>query len=86
MGHKCFICFKKEDEKYRDKIQNLLGKEHITGKSLDRWIDSEDINYVMQKIREEYMNNTSVTLFLIGEHSSENVKVTMKSGVQKTHL
>ncbi len=72
MGHKCFICFKKEDTYYRDKIWDLLGEEHITGKSLDRWIDSEDINYVMQRIREEYMTNTSVTLFLIGEHSSEN--------------
>lgn len=72
MGHKCFICFKKEDEEFRNEIRDLLGEEHITGKSLDHWIDSEDINYVMQIIRKEYMNNTSVTLFLIGEHSSEN--------------
>lgn len=39
---------------------------------MDEWIDSEDIDYVMKIIREKYMNNTSVTIFIIGEHSSEN--------------
>lgn len=71
MGHKCFISFKKEDEYFLERISNLLGKEHITGKSLDEWIDSEDIDYVISVIREKYMKNTSVTIFLIGEHSSE---------------
>ena len=72
MSHNCFISFKKEDEIYKNKILMKLGKERITGKALDKWIDSEDIEYVMQVIRKEYMNNTSVTIFLIGEHSSEN--------------
>lgn len=72
MGRKCFISFKKEDERFCKEIKDILGEEKITGKSLDKRIDSEDIDYVMQQIREEYMNNTSVTLFLIGEHSSEN--------------
>ena len=72
MGHKCFISFKKEDKYFLEKISDLLGKENITGKSLDEWIDSEDIDYVISVIREKYMKNTSVTIFLIGEHSSEN--------------
>lgn len=72
MSHNCFISFKKEDVKYKDKIIEKLGKERIQGKALDRWIPSEDIDYIMQVIRNEYMNNTSVTIFLIGEHSSEN--------------
>lgn len=72
MSHACFISFKKEDVYYRDKIVEKLGKERIIGKSLDKWIDSEDLDYVMQKIRDEYMKGTSVTLYLIGQHSSEN--------------
>lgn len=72
MSHNCFISFKKEDEYYKNQILNKLGKERITGKALDCWIESDDIDYVMQVIRNEYMNNTSVTIFIIGEHSSEN--------------
>lgn len=72
MGHKCFISFKKEDDYYKNEISKILEKGQIQGKSLDKWIDSEDIDYVMQVIRSQYMKNTSVTLFLIGEHSSEN--------------
>lgn len=71
MAHNCFISFKKEDEYYKDQILKKLGAERITGKALDRWIDSDDIDYVMQVIRNEYMMNTSVTIFIIGEHSSE---------------
>ncbi len=72
MSHSCFISFKKEDEHYKDKIIEKLGKERIVGKSLDTWIDSDNIDYVMQVIREKYMKGTTVTLFLIGCHSSEN--------------
>ena len=72
MEHNCFISFKKEDIYYKNKIVETLGEENILGKSLDEWIDSDDIDYIMQVIRNEYMKNTSVTLFIIGEHSSEN--------------
>ena len=72
MSHQCFISFKKEDTVYRDEIADLLGEENITAKSLDEEIDSDNIDYVMQQIRQKLMNNTTVTIFLIGEHSSEN--------------
>lgn len=72
MSHNCFISFKKEDERFRRKIVEKLGEERIVGKSLNEWIDSDNIDYVMQVIREKYMAGTTVTLFLIGEHSSEN--------------
>lgn len=71
MNNKCFISFKKEDLYYKDQILKKLGVEKITGKALNEWIDSEDIDYIMQVIREKYMKNTSITIFLIGEHSSE---------------
>ena len=71
MSHKCFISFKKEDYDYKDKILTKLGSERILGRALDKWIDSQDIDYVMQVIRTEYMAGTTVTIFIIGEHSSE---------------
>lgn len=72
MSHNCFISFKKEDSDYKDVIIKKLSEERIKGKSLDKWIDSDDIDYVMKTIRSEYMKDTSVTLYLIGLHSSEN--------------
>lgn len=70
MSHNCFISFKKEDEYYKKEILEKLGADRIKGRSLDKWIESEDIDYIMQVIRSQYMKNTSVTLFLIGKHSS----------------
>lgn len=71
MSHNCFISFKKEDDSYKEKILTKLGSERILGRALDEWIDSPDIDYVMQVIRTKYMAGTTVTIFLIGEHSSE---------------
>ena len=42
------------------------------GKSLDREIKSLDADYILQTIRNDYLADSSVTLFLIGRHSSEN--------------
>ena len=71
MAHRCFISFKKEDVFYKDELVKILKGVDIPVNVLDKVIDSEDIDYVLQKIRDDYMNNTTVTLFLIGEHSSE---------------
>lgn len=72
MAHRCFISFKKEDAYYKDRIVNKLSEFDIPVNVLDRRIESDDIDYVIQYIREHYMNNTTVTIFLIGNHSSEN--------------
>ena len=71
MSHNCFISFKKEDDYYKEKILTKLGSERILGRALDKWIDSPSIDGVMEVIRKEYMAGTAVTIFLIGEHSSE---------------
>ena len=70
--HRCFICFKKEDSYYKDLIAAKLEELGIPVNVLDKTIDSDDIDYVIQQIRDNYMNNTTVTLFLIGSHSSED--------------
>lgn len=71
MAHRVFISHKREDKAYKNYIQNNLGVDMID-KSLDEAIDSTDEDYVMRKIREDYLSDSTVTIFLIGEHGSEN--------------
>ncbi|MDG4961530.1 TIR domain-containing protein [Lactococcus raffinolactis] len=71
MGHKCFISFKTTDEDYKKSIQNDLDIDMID-KSLNEAINSDDEDYIMRKIREDYLNNSTVTIHLIGADSAEN--------------
>lgn len=71
MAHRVFISFKTEDKSYKNYIQNNLGVDMID-KSLNDAIDSEDEDYIMRKIREDYLSDSTVTIFLIGTHCSEN--------------
>lgn len=70
--HKCFISYKKEDSVYKECLVNSLGGNNFVDKSLDQRIDSLDGDYVMRVIRQYYLCDSTVTIFLIGEHSSEN--------------
>lgn len=69
--HKCFISFKFKDKWYKKQIQDNEQIDMID-KSLDEPIDSNDPDYIMQTIRDNNLKDSSVTLFLIGIHSSEN--------------
>lgn len=69
--HKCFISYKKEDSYYKNYLVDILGSENFINKALDRTIESDDGDYIMKVIREDYLKDSTVTLFLIGEHSSE---------------
>ncbi len=71
MAHKCFISFKTEDISYKEEIQNDLDID-IVDKSLNEAIDSEDEDYIMRKIREDYLSDSTVTIHLIGSYSAEN--------------
>jgi len=71
MVHKVFISHKREDKSYKTYIQNNLDVDMID-KSLNEAIDSDDEEYIIKKIREDYLSGSTVTIFLIGEHSSEN--------------
>lgn len=70
--HKCFISYKKEDIDYKNYLVDNLGGNNFVNKSLDRTINSDDGDYVMKVIRQDYLCDSTVTLFLIGDHSSEN--------------
>ncbi|MGQ7309990.1 TIR domain-containing protein, partial [Streptococcus suis] len=69
--HKCFISFKSQNMDYKTYIQNELDVEMID-KSLNEPIQSQDENYIMRKIREDYLKDSTVTIHLIGQYSSEN--------------
>lgn len=71
MGHKCFISFKTEDSEYKKEIQEELDIDMID-KSLNEAINSEDEDYIMQKIREDHLKDSTVTICLIGDKSAEN--------------
>ena len=70
--HKCFISFKTEDAEYKKVIQDDLDIDMID-KSLDEAIDSEDEDDIMRQIREVYLSDSTVTIFLIGKYSNENL-------------
>lgn len=70
-SHKCFISFKSDDMHYKKYIQNYLDIDMID-KSLNEPIQSENEDYIMRKIRENYLQDSTVTIHLIGEYSAEN--------------
>ena len=72
MSHKCFISFKTEEKKYKKYIQEDL-KIDMIDKSLNTPINSTDEDYIMRKIREDYLSDSTVTIHLIGEYSAENL-------------
>ena len=69
--HKCFISFKTENASYKNYIQYSLNVDMID-KSLNEPINSDDEDYIMRKIREDYLSDSTVTICLIGKHSAEN--------------
>ncbi|MEN5132570.1 TIR domain-containing protein [Elizabethkingia anophelis] len=71
MAHKCFISFKTEDIRFKTYIHDELNVDMID-KSLHEPIDSNDEDYIMRKIRENYLSDSTVTIFLIGNRSGEN--------------
>lgn len=72
MGRKCFISCKTEDFDYKKIIIDELNIDMID-KSIHDAVNSEDEDYIMRKIREEYLSDSTVTIHLIGLYSSDNI-------------
>ena len=74
MVHGCFISYKKEDKQkgYLKKVVDRLEELQIPCSFLDKTIETDNIDTVISVLRQEYMNNKPVTLFLIGENSYED--------------
>lgn len=71
MARKCYISFKTEDAAYKKYIQDSLHIE-IVDHSLDEAIDSTDEDYIMRRIREDYLSTSTVTILLIGSYGAES--------------
>lgn len=71
MARRCFISFKTEDIYFKNYIQTHLNVDMIDH-SLDVPINSTDPDYIMRKIREDYLSNSTVTIHIIGMHSGES--------------
>lgn len=70
MSRKVYISFKAEDMAYKDEIQSWSHLDYID-KSLNVPINSDDPDYVLRKIREDYLSDSTVTIVLIGTRSGE---------------
>jgi hypothetical protein len=57
------------DQGYYDAFSNAFCDTYdvISDNSLERQIDSDDVNYVMRRIRENYVSGSSCTIVLVGK-------------------
>ncbi len=70
VGHKTYISFKEEDSNYKAEIQSWTHLDCVD-KSLNTPITSTDAEYILRRIREDYLRDSTVTIFLIGNRSAE---------------
>lgn len=80
MGHKCFISFKTQDIDYKNKLQEM--NIDMIDKSLNEPIDSTNVDYIMRRIREDHLQDSTVTICLIGEYSAESRFI----GIDQTYI
>ena len=74
MGHKVYISFKAEDVRFKEDIQSWDHLDYVD-KSLNTAINSTNSEYILRQIREEYLRDSTVTIFLIGTRSAESLGV-----------
>ena len=86
--HKVFISFHEEDIKYKEDFGRMMGKRIV-----DRSVDTGNIDdtglkttTVRQKIRDEYIRDTTVTIVLIGPSTWQRKHVDWEIGssIRKT--
>lgn len=71
---KCYISYKFEDQKYKDEIVKKYANSVFIDKSQKIEIHSDNPDTIMQEIRNKYLKDTTVTIFLIGTKSFENYR------------
>ncbi len=88
--HKLFVSYHhKLDQDYYDAFSRIFHDtyEAIHDASLDNEIDSDDTDYVLRKIREEYITGTSCTIVLIGAETYQRKYIDweIKATLDKKH-
>jgi hypothetical protein len=77
------------DQAYYDEFSRFFHDQYeaVRDNSLERIIDSGDTEYVMRKIREQYISGTSCTIILVGSHSHERKYLDweIKATLDKNH-
>ena len=80
--HKVFISFHEQDIKYKEDFMRMMG-----GRVVDRSVDTGNIDdtglkteTVRQKIRDEYIRDTTVTIVLIGPRTWQRKHVDWEIG------
>ena len=69
--HRCFVSYHKVNstavKNFVEEFSNIFTAKTVGVTDEDDFINSEDTEYVMRRIREKYLSNTTVTIVLIGE-------------------
>lgn len=79
----------KHDQAYYNAFSNAFHDtyEAVTDKSLEREVDSDDVDYVMRRIRENHISGTSCTILLVGTetYARKYVDWEIKATLDKEH-
>ena len=69
--HRCFVSYHKVNatavRNFVEEFSDVFTAKTVGVTDEDDFIDSDDRDYVMRRIREKYLSNTTVTIVLIGE-------------------
>ena len=69
--HRCFVSYNKDNstavKNFIEGFSDVFTAMTVGITDEDDFINSEDREYVMRRIREKYLSNTTVTIVLIGE-------------------
>ena len=69
--HRCFVSYHKVNsadvKRFVEEFAEVFTAKTVGVTDEDDFINSEDTEYVMRRIREKYLSNTTVTIVLIGE-------------------
>ena len=69
--HRCFVSYHKDNsvavKNFVEEFSDVFTAKTVGVTDDDDFIDSDDREYVMRRIREKYLSNTTVTIVLIGE-------------------
>lgn len=69
MRRKCFVSYHQEDQKAVDAFIARFGPKNFIKRGItlpDEVIDSTDTDYVMRRVRELYIRDSTVTIVLVG--------------------
>lgn len=77
------------DQWYYNQFSTLFHDQYeaVFDNSIERMIDSDNVDYVMQRIRDKHISGTSCTVLLIGEqtHERKYIDWEIKATLEKQH-